>query len=32
MDIPSNRAEAYAVTNGNQYGYLKQKVLDTLFN
>ena len=32
MDVPSNRAEAYADTNENQYGYLKQKVLDTLFN
>ena len=32
MDIPSNRAEAYADTNENQYGYLKQKVLNTLSN
>ncbi|MGX9135060.1 YunG family protein [Rummeliibacillus sp. JY-2-4R] len=31
-DIPSNRIEAYADTNEKQYGYLRQKVLDTLFN
>ncbi|MEH6945176.1 YunG family protein [Bacillus sp. JJ722] len=32
MDIPSNREEAYADTNEKQYGYLKQKVLNSLFN
>lgn len=32
MDIPSNRDEAYADTNKSQYTYLKQKVLDSLFN
>jgi hypothetical protein len=32
MDIPSNRMEAYADTNEKQYGYLKQKVLDNLFD
>lgn len=32
MDIHSNREEAYADTNEKQYGYLKEKVLDTLVN
>ncbi len=32
MDIPSNRDEAYADTNEGQYTYLKQKVLDSVFN
>lgn len=32
MDITSNRDEAYADTNEGQYTYLKQKVLDFLFN
>lgn len=32
MYIPFNRDEAYANTNVRQYDYLKQKVLDTLFN
>jgi len=31
-DFPSNREEAYADTNEKQYNYLKQKVLNALYN